>query len=647
MPTQTPQAPAAQPQAPTYKASDGTQLDQSVVNLAKAIRTRESGNDYTKMGDADTSAGAYQYNNGGTALKPGQVPANFQAWAKQYGLNPDDFSPVNQDKVAYARISDLKSQGLSPEQVAAVWNGGMGVKDNWQTHKGSTVINGKTIQYDTPAYVKGVIGEFQKLKGPTSTVNAPDTSASAGVDTSPSPDQGGGALKTLGNIYNAIAKPFIGLASIPDQLLFKGINAATGANVPDPFTTQGIPSLGGTTLKGSDLGLEQKLGDAAQVGSYFLPGEGVLGAVGAGALQGGGSAMSEGKGIGDVALNTAEGAALGGAAGGGAKLAGAGLGKLGSLAAGDTAEAAQTGIKQAYSDALNLRAGELSYENRSGKDLAQVLTNHNVPLGRYEDGTLNASEAIPKLQAALRPLNKQADAVLSKTEGVVPEIDLKDTLSLAKRAIGKLNVSPLEKEQLASAAQKNIESAAKRYGMSLDLKTADKLKSGLWATTFRKNRELDSYAPYLVGQQLKTQLEKAVAKTESSTDFKALNQQRGDLIDAIRRLQKLDGVRKVPGGRLGHMFGGLTGTIIGSHFGPLGGLAGDYFGTRASQFMNNPATRIGIAKSKFNATNAVPSLLDFRAKPVGQALKTTGKTLKKSARPAALGANILANSGQQ
>lgn len=105
---QTPQAGSNQ----TVQASDGTALNPLAVNLAKAIRQTESGNNYSATGDGGQSHGAYQFNKN-----------NFHDWAAQYGLNPNDFSPVNQDKVAYARIEDLLKKGRAPSEVAAIWNG--------------------------------------------------------------------------------------------------------------------------------------------------------------------------------------------------------------------------------------------------------------------------------------------------------------------------------------------------------------------------------------------------------------------------------------------------------------------------------------------------------------------------------------------
>lgn len=135
------------------------QVDRDALNLTRSIALAESGGpngrpNYTAIGDANTSAGAYQWNNGKTALSKGGVPVNFQAAAKEAGLNPLDFSPENQDKVAYYQVKKKKDEGLQPWEIAAWWNSGNA--KNWEGHKGTVTINGKQVNYDTPAYVAKV-----------------------------------------------------------------------------------------------------------------------------------------------------------------------------------------------------------------------------------------------------------------------------------------------------------------------------------------------------------------------------------------------------------------------------------------------------------------------------------------------------------
>ena len=211
-----------------YIDAQGNPTDPSLVALAQSIRQEESGNNFTQVGDAGTSAGGYQWNNGKTPIAQGQLPANFVAGAKQFGLDPTDFSPENQNKVAYLQMAQDKSEGLQPYQIASKWNSGS--PDNWQegSNTGTTTINGKQVAYNTPKYVQNVMATFTKLRSAqtpygyvsppstTSAAPAPDASSGAtGGDSAPSADASGYApafassptdspatagLKTAGNL---------------------------------------------------------------------------------------------------------------------------------------------------------------------------------------------------------------------------------------------------------------------------------------------------------------------------------------------------------------------------------------------------------------------------------------------------------------
>lgn len=190
----------------TITASDGTVLDAGVVNLAKAIRQQESGGNYTAVGDNGSSHGAYQWNED-----------HFAEGAKQFGLDPTDFSPVNQDKVAYAQIDAYKKAGYSPEQIASIWNSG---KPDATGNKGTTTINGKTLSYDTPAYVQGVMASFNQNK----TENPGNSSQTAQASPAPEASSLMGFAKNtvesganfLGNIGDAVLHPIQTVQNIGD-----------------------------------------------------------------------------------------------------------------------------------------------------------------------------------------------------------------------------------------------------------------------------------------------------------------------------------------------------------------------------------------------------------------------------------------------
>ncbi len=71
----------------------GTNIDPTALALSRSIRQVESGGDYNAKGDNGTSFGAYQFHGD-----------NFKNWATQYGLDPTDKSPTNQDHLAYLKI---------------------------------------------------------------------------------------------------------------------------------------------------------------------------------------------------------------------------------------------------------------------------------------------------------------------------------------------------------------------------------------------------------------------------------------------------------------------------------------------------------------------------------------------------------------
>ena len=89
-------------------------MDQDVINLAKAIRQRESGGNFGAVGDAGTSKGGYQWQ-----------PETWKAHAKMIlGDEKAPMTPDNQNAVAYGVIKKDKDAGLNPAQIAAKWNSG-------------------------------------------------------------------------------------------------------------------------------------------------------------------------------------------------------------------------------------------------------------------------------------------------------------------------------------------------------------------------------------------------------------------------------------------------------------------------------------------------------------------------------------------
>jgi hypothetical protein len=641
---------------------DNTPPDAGVFKVMQTIKKLEGGDYNNRSGDSGSSAGAFQWNNDNKPLKPGELPSHWKNAAAQYLKDPNaPMTPENQNFVAYQQMKAYKDQGKSPEEIDALWNGASKDASGKYVHNSAeraqkfrdAIMGG---QSDPQSNQSGYVDPTKPQQPDTNTgygyVTPPPTpppAAPADI-AQPEPDRG-----ILGNLAHGVSsglstleKPFLGIAALPLQAGVAGYNALTGSHVADPFAN-GVPAgLPGapTNTDVTPLSLEKKAGDIAQVGSYMVPGaEGlgaVAGGVGTGILQGAGSAMSEGKGLADVGAQAGLGALTGGALVGGSKLLGAGLRGAGDALSGAGMSKAVQGIKDAYTSALNLTAAERGFENRSGKDIAQVLMDNKVSLSRNSDGTLNTTEAIPKLRAVLDPLNQEADQLLNHPQGIVGNVSLNDVAKNVFSKIDGMSIPEADKAGAKKLAMSYIKAEAKN-GTELTPAQADKIKQNFWGATFDRNRtSLQNDIPYLIGKEMQSQTEKAVAGTDTETSLHELNAKRGGLIDAIKRLGKLDGVRKVKGGTMGKLTGGLVGSVAGaaSGMGTLGALAGDYFGGKAADFLNNPATKIGTAQAKAKVMGTLPKLAGGAGRQVGKGVSAVGRGVSKGARAVGLAGNV-------
>jgi muramidase (phage lysozyme) len=114
--------------------------------LAAAIRQAEGGN-YNAKG-ASGEFGAYQF-----------MPSTWSQWSKEYLVATEGSAnrslaptPENQDAVATFKIQQLLNQGYTPSQIASIWNSGS------PDPTGKIGTNSKGVAYNTPEYVKRVLG---------------------------------------------------------------------------------------------------------------------------------------------------------------------------------------------------------------------------------------------------------------------------------------------------------------------------------------------------------------------------------------------------------------------------------------------------------------------------------------------------------
>lgn len=221
--TPTPQTPTAPTpsQTPQTAPQQTNGIDPSVVALMHGLKTAEGAvGNYTAVGDGGTAAGAGQWSNQFNGkvqpLAAGEIPNNFKGEAQKYGLDPNDFSPENQNKVLYAEISAGKAAGLTPEQILSAHNSGDPNK-----YLTAPTGNGQVGAYDVAGYVKRAMTAAQQYaqqnspqngsvisplqpSGPTNAITGDTSSPSIGGFTGNIVKSG---ANLLGNLGEAVLHP--------------------------------------------------------------------------------------------------------------------------------------------------------------------------------------------------------------------------------------------------------------------------------------------------------------------------------------------------------------------------------------------------------------------------------------------------------
>lgn len=312
----------------TMIPNDPTQADPAIVALMHGIKTNEGTNgDYQGAGDKGTAAGIGQWSNQVNGvpqpLQSGQIPANFQAQAKQFGLNPDDFSAENQNKTMYAALAADKKAGLTPEQILSKWNSG---DPNKYQNTSTSTGTGPVGSYDVASYVKKGMAAAQEY--------AKSNSAKGQIlGNVPSP-QIGGSGTFLGDVGNTLSDAGTGVSNALSQSLSGQINPLSGVLQGAGAVAGGVNGLVNNVLEHTPVvggiykGAEGLIGQGAQALASTPVGQQVVqgaqgfaqahpelsGDIGAAANIAGAIPVFKGVGLAKDAISGGIGAALHGAA---------------------------------------------------------------------------------------------------------------------------------------------------------------------------------------------------------------------------------------------------------------------------------------------------------------------------------------------
>ncbi|MBI5732635.1 hypothetical protein HY967_01605 [Candidatus Jorgensenbacteria bacterium] len=371
---------------------------------------------------------------------------------------------------------------------------------------------------------------------------------------------------------------------------------------------------------------KQVAGEALEAGAYLVPGgkaaglvkptlktlvkEGVkVGATSGGAF-GAGTALQQGADVGETLKQAGTGAVVGGIAGGLIPPAVVGAGKVAGKVTGagraifgrPKTEQVMQAVNELESKYKDIERGWVSTRKASLKaEQVTQLKNKAGTVGRTPERVLAESGIVPqhtgdtfttkgqanKLREDVTPLYKANKTALKEAQLSTTPVAINDLENSTISRINSGSGTSLQKESMITKARSEFEALKREFGDTLNLDNLDTAKSMQWgATKFDMAvPQLERDVHYAVAKSMQEAIEESAARA-GATDVAQLNREIGDILEASKFLENLDG-KKVLYGRMGTHMLRLSGAIIGSRGGPLGSLAGAIGGDVVANILRN------------------------------------------------------------
>ncbi len=208
-----------------------------------------------------------------------------------------------------------------------------------------------------------------------------------------------------------------------------------------------------------------------------------------------------------------------------------------------------------------------------GIDSKNLLAQSDLLLNAVDDtGTLRTTNARTELTDFIKPYESVVSDNLAR-EGV--KIPLKTVESHLRNAVDNSGLEGAALDAAHTKVDAEIRGLTRRASNGdISLSKIQDAKINKYATVDYLN-EGSKIADKAIAKSLKD----IVENNTLSVDVKALNRELSQHYSVLDLLEKLDG-KKVEGGKLGKYFAQTVGSIVGSHFGPLGAIAGAEIGGR-------------------------------------------------------------------
>ena len=293
--------------------------------------------------------------------------------------------------------------------------------------------------------------------------------------------------------------------------------------------------------------------------------------------------LDDGKSMGETALNTLVGAGTGAALGAGLAVAGTGLGMIAKKASETISKDVRAkNIFQDNLDALTrIEDGNASFRKAvaatkdKGIDAKELLAQTDLLYGAVDNtGTIRTTQdggAVQQLQDFIKP---QEDVISRNLAMEGKSVSLSD---IERQMIDNVNSSKIKGADKVSALAKVSQEID---GLKLEADAAGNIPlSAVQDAKTYKYANIDYTKPSSKNSDkvVARTLKEFIENNTDSVDVKALNKELAAHYSVLGLLEKLDG-KKVSGGKLEKYFAQTMGSIVGSHFGPLGAIVGAELG---------------------------------------------------------------------
>lgn len=258
----------------------------------------------------------------------------------------------------------------------------------------------------------------------------------------------------------------------------------------------------------------------------------------------------------------------------------------------------------------------LARSEARGKDPAQFLAERNVT-PTIVDGKIQTVEQAKQVRESAQALETALDSGLREVQTGTPPLPLEADRARALRAIEEQNVTEGVRNAMRRDVNEEFDLLIQRYGPTPNLLTRNQIKRTYWrATPFDSTKPYQKDSNYLIGRSLKESIEEAVP--ESAFGVKELNSHLGDIYDAAKFLDSLEG-KAVKGGRLGKYFARTIGAAVGAQGGITGGILGGIVGDRVAEVLqqasfSGPVKQLILRNLEKQDPAAYKKVMDFLKK---------------------------------